>query len=196
MMLNCAACVELPFGLQVSRVRQLFCFKQSDPREFAVYGNAGLPLTVFLGYAKQAAAFIVRRSVALVGVVDLPRNITQVMELVIRFIHVDMVYRMLRPVAMHIQPRKSVGVIQMPEHPNGDVPYFAVASCPAANGDIGAGFSYPSKNTCVGAVMKKCAQLFCGKIGISHDAPLKLIGQRPARVDSACGSCHFNILED
>jgi hypothetical protein len=50
----------------------------------------------------------------------------------------------------------------------------------------------PRKNPGFRVVVKKFAQAFCGKIGLSHDAVLSLCGQRPGGASTPFGLRHFN----
>jgi hypothetical protein len=49
----------------------------------------------------------------------------------------------------------------------------------------------PRKHSRFRVVVKQFAQALRGKIGLSHDAPQMLIGQRPGSVDALAGLCYF-----
>ena len=109
---------------------------------------------------------------------------------------VDMVNHLNRKSSMHIQPSKAMSLKCIV----GDF-YYAISSGTYVSSGNDSCISEsrasrnPSKNPGFWIIMKKFAQAFCGKIGVSHDAVLSLIGQRPARVDSTCWPRHFTAFK-
>lgn len=109
---------------------------------------------------------------------------------------VDVVDHLNRKSSMNIQPSKAMSLKSIV----GDF-YYAIPSGIYVSSGNDACISAsraarnPSKNSGFWIVMKKFAQAFCGKIGVSHDAVLSLIGQRPARVDSTCWPRHFTAID-
>lgn len=109
-------------------------------------------------------------------------------------IPVDMVNFMRRPFSGHVEPRKAVRLVRIPVEPYRTV-FLNGLDCSGC----GVGMNCirhpnaPRKHTSLGIVMKNFAHALRGKIGLSHDAPVKRIGQRPVSVSSTCGLRHFNV---
>jgi hypothetical protein len=119
------------------------------------------------------------------------RHIAQIINPVIRLDAVDVVNLGDRPYISHVQPCQPMCVVSAA----GDR-YCAVAGCGSrtSNGTHPAGAAAPlspRKNAGFWSVVKKFAQSLRGKIGLSHEAVLSLIGQRPAGVTSAVRALSF-----
>lgn len=118
-------------------------------------------------------------------------DFAQIANSVVAFVTVDVVKDAAWKDAMHIKPSQSVrpegGTIDFDDSitllsPTG----YVACECLAV-----AGVDSPPKDSGFWIVMKKFAQTLRGKIGLSHDAVLSLIGQRPACVGSTCGLRYF-----
>lgn len=198
MKLDCAANMQLTFSLNVSGVREFFGWEQANSSRFAIRSDSRLPLAIFFGDAKHAAADIVRLGTSLIGVVGLPCDITQICKTVIGFVKINVVDCVYRPFASNVEPCEPVRVLQATSDSYRNVADLAFASCRSSEKAIHFELANPRKLSGFSVVVKEFAQKFCGKIGSSHAVvPLKQwFGQRPARVDSTSGLRHFNMLED
>jgi len=121
------------------------------------------------------------------------RNITQIVESVVRLIAVDVVNVSGGPCPAHEKPRKTVRRVKTLIDTKANVPMRGFASSNIAGPCFMAlSRCQASENAGFWVVVKKLAQTLRGKIGLSHDAVLSLIGQRPARVDSTGGLRYFS----
>jgi hypothetical protein len=129
--------------------------------------------------------------------VDGPACVAQIGPSIVRPDAVDVIYFMFRPFARHVQPRQAMGV-KTPGaiYTNENVPkVFANVPEFSAHGAIvksGCCVWVSPKFPGFWVVAQTLAQTLCGKIGLSHDALLMLIGQRPASADNASGLRYFS----
>lgn len=123
--------------------------------------------------------------------INAPGYIPQIIKRVIAGVSINVVNLMLRPSTGNVQPRKPVG--QKPASCNGNYgPSVDVTSAGNASRVGGpASTLAPCEYAGLGVVMKKFAQKLRGKIGLSHDAVLSLIGQRPVSVASTAPASLF-----
>lgn len=96
--------------------------------------------------------------------------------------------------SMHIEPRKPMSQVHAPVDHELRVPGCGMnpAGSLSSSNDTTPAHKIRQEASFV-VVVKKFAQTLRGKIGISHDALQLLIGQRPARVDSASGLRYFSV---
>lgn len=118
---------------------------------------------------------------------------TKVGYAVVVFNPVYVIQPFIRPFTMNIQPRKSMSDIAASVNLAGDVsacdlPLHTASNEPSKLWSL----TYPSQVSGIWVVVKKFAQACCGKIGLSHDAPYKRIGQRPRCVTSTSRLRHFS----
>lgn len=119
---------------------------------------------------------------------------TQIGPSVVRSIPINVVNFVRRPFVSHVQPRKAMGFVGIAPNLDCSVPLNGFKSARHGVGVNRIGHSdAPRKNARFWIVMKKFAQTLRGKIGLSHDAVLSLIGQRPVSVSSTCGLRYFRL---
>jgi hypothetical protein len=138
----------------------------------------------------KVSAFAVSSGGNLVLHVLRPSRWAKIAYSVVGPVSVDVVGVVLRKFAMHVHPRKPVGVVNDFVQTDAQVAALHVPRNRSKNHALprfGMG-----EYSGVGVVVKKLAQTLRGKIGLSHDALLMLIGQRPACVGSTCGLRYFN----
>jgi hypothetical protein len=105
---------------------------------------------------------------------------------------VDVVNFTIGPDAVNVQPCNSAQAVTDVINFCSDISVAVIASSNVANVNGIDRALAPRKNPGFWVVVEKFAQTFCGKIGLSHDAVLSLIGQRPRGVSALSGLCHFN----
>lgn len=105
---------------------------------------------------------------------------------------VDVVNFTIGPDAVSIKPCKSVHAVTRVADFHSEVAVPVIVPCNVTNVNRVDRAYTPRKNPGFRVVVEKFAQTFCGKIGISHDAVLSLIGQRPRGVSALAGLRHFN----
>jgi len=192
MNLNRASRVARSLCGQVGRVRRFL--RGEDPKVVvnAFNVNSCNPSGFALGDAHQSMLAVEMRA-ALVLLVYCLRNIAQVSYRIVSGVTVLMVDLSIRPNATHVQPRKAVRPVVMTSNADLDVTAAVAASGARLVASL-ASWIAPAKYAGIWIVVKKLAQTLRGKIGLSHDAVLSLIGQRPARVDSTGGLRYFSGL--
>ena len=188
MLLNCAARMVQALGRQVCGVGELwgfenpqFCFLPCD-----AYGR---PEAGTVPTYTQKSKRIVYLRLALVLHVDRVRHTPEILNSVVRRVAINVV-DMFRPLAVNVQPSKSMRAVWGFAYLNLLV-LFRCAATGWFPGPHAAPCNDPSKRASVWVVVKKFAQTLRGKIGLSHDAPSKRIGQRPVSVSSTCGLRYF-----
>ena len=192
MMLDRATSVHSPFGGQVRGVRRLLAREDAEVAVNAASVDPRHPSGWALGDAHQSVLAVGVRA-TLVLLVDVLRNIPQVIERVVAGVAVYMVKLAPWPIAVNVQPRKAVRSVVLA----GDADLGVSAAVAAPGKWLALRLAVrvvPSECTRLRVVVKKFAQTLRGKIDGSHDAVLSLIGQRPARVDSTGGLRYFSGL--
>lgn len=122
------------------------------------------------------------------------RSGTKVCPSVVLPIAVDVVNVSGGPSPGHVEPRETV--VKVAGSINAD-PQVVIAGRISRNWPQGASVRVagalrnPGEYSSLRVVVKKFAQALRGKIGLSHDALLMLIGQRPASADNASGLRYF-----
>tara|TARA_R110000868_G_C10594472_1_gene739887 strand:- start:77 stop:628 length:552 start_codon:yes stop_codon:yes gene_type:complete len=111
------------------------------------------------------------------------RHIAQICKAVVKFIAVNVINLATRPRTIDVKPCKSVRRVLVVINTYVDVAYIVDRPNFAKSGSNGC--SSMRKQASLLVVVKQFTQALCGKIGLSHDALLKLIGQRRVGVSSA-----------
>jgi hypothetical protein len=195
MTLNSAGVVQPSFGCQVGIMRRLWGTEITKADAFVVDRNDGAPfvrsLFPLVDAKKSVRLSFVR--LALILRIHLHGHIAQILESVVTCVAVGVVYRPLWVIASHVKPSKSVGIVDNAINRDVEVAALFWAAGNLSDFDSAAGLHEPRKNTRLWVVVKKLAQTLRGKIGLSHDAPVKRIGQRPVSVSSTCGLRYFSV---
>jgi len=118
---------------------------------------------------------------------------SQVRQSIVTWIAINMIYSIGRPMSMNIKPSQTMGVTTMTHKTNSYSSIGGFSSSDVTNFGSSAVQFNPSKQSSIRIVMQELFKNFWGKIGFSHDASYKRIGQRLTRVDSTCGLRHFII---
>ncbi len=191
--LDRAAFVELAFRGYVGFVRLFWRVEVTNMPLLPFNSDCCDPLiaSLYLRRPKKSAASMGLRP-ALVLNVRRAGNIAQINYPVVILHAVNVVNFIFRPRASCVQPRKAMGFICKSVDPDSDVSVNQSAGncarhCAVFSPDA------PTENSGFLVVVQKFAQRLRGKIGLSHDAPRKLIGQRPASADNASGLRYFNV---
>jgi hypothetical protein len=158
------------------------------------------PLLVGLDASHPAAAARVHTDQTAIGADGLVRVLgvastihhPQVAQPVVVGHAVDMVDLAVGPLAVNVQPSKSVHGVLGAIDSNDQVTIGSKCANDIANFDAVGCSDFSGHQSRLGIVIKKFAQTFCGKIGLSHDAVLSLCGQRPGGVSAPSGLRHFN----
>ena len=133
-------------------------------------------------HAKKAELAVGARAAGILPVHG-RRDIPQVDDPVVGAVAVNVVDIVRRPCAVHIQPRQPMSQITLADDP--DVPVPWAICCSGNSSDCGPRMPFePLEDAAFWIVVKQLAQALRGKIVSSHDAPLMLIGQRPAAIHS------------
>ena len=194
MSLNRAEAVELPLGGEVNGVRLFWRCVVAEVSLLAAVGNLRKPLSVALDstHAKKAAGvlgFWLSLVLQILGARRLPEIANRIVVSVA--VNVVNVANGLR--SMYVQPCKTMGVVVGPVDAHDAIALGNKASGNRANGGkpVAAAPRLVRKDAGFWVVVKEFAHTLRGKIRLSHDALLMLIGQRPARVDSTGGLRYF-----
>ena len=175
---------------KVRGMRLFRCGEVADVHHLPINTDGSTPLAAVAIDAHQSActpAFVPVMDVALAS------NDTKIADPVVVANAVDVVKLAIGPDPINVKPSKAMQgqsfVIYLYAKVSGSVfrPYIASSFYTSRWANS------PSENSGIGIVVKKLAQTFCGKIGISHFvAPVKQwIGQMPNSVRSGFGHRHF-----
>ena len=119
----------------------------------------------------------------------------QVLPLVVHPVPVAMINLRRKWFVTHEQPSHSVIANQCPINSNKDIPMSFTDTARRVSGinDSATAVTpyFPSDDASAGIVSKKFARACCGKIGLSHDAFLSLIGKSLHRATTLCGLAYF-----
>jgi len=183
--------VQISLGIQILFVSLLRGIKQSEMDAFFIYRNACAPSLPKFPDTKQSAVFVVGPCEPLILQVQALSNIAKVANTVVGAIAAYVVNVVGGPISAYMKPRKSMSKVLGTINANLDVsPAIGCAGSlsflrSASNG------AAPEKHTSAGVVVQQFAQARSGKIGLSHEALLLLIGQRPLGVDAPQRLRHF-----
>ena len=183
--------MQFAFRLYVRIVGFLRRNKMAESKFFTIDHDGRSPLISMSGNTEKAA-FVSNVSMSYVLQIDGMRNIAQIDKSVIGGLSVDVVNRVLRPIAGHVQPCQSMRKISLRINVKKKMPTTNV--CPGGLANIRMNyFRAPNENPRLGVVMHKFAQaLRCQWDNVfSHDAPRKRIGQRPVDVFSIAPALPF-----
>lgn len=156
--------------------------KAAKMDSLSIKANQGPPSIPDLANTKNPARTVLVRALSVVRICAFI-NVAKVRNPIVRSDAVDVVNHKARPLAVHVQPSKSVRSLQSAINLNTNVSVCSGAghcASPSATSSV----RPPSKDAGRLVVVKKFAQTLRGKIGLSHEAVLSLIGQRPAGVSS------------
>ena len=158
----------------------------------AIKRDASSPAAPLLGYTKNAGTLVVPHGFPLVLGVDAAAYISQVGDGIIRPIAVYVVNVIFGPCARHVQPCQPVKPIRALVDAGYEVAVFPETPNWCADVDAHGRLDAPRKRPGLRVVVNQFVKSLYGKIVVSHDAVLSLIGQRPARVDSTSGLRYFS----
>lgn len=194
MKLNRAVFVQPSLRFKVGGMSKLWRHECSNTHRNIIDLDACAPVFPVSCNAHEAVGVINPASPNVLGVFAL-RNIAQVCNSVIAWVSIYMVNTKFRPVPINVKPCNAMLFDFLAFDSNIPVAVAPDVSCNIAHIDSIGRSDFARENAGQWIIMKKFAQAFCGKIGVSHDAVLSLIGQRPARVDSTCWPCHFTAID-
>ena len=178
----------------VGFVRKFGGCKTAEVLAFAAKSNLGIPFPSrpVQGDAKQTAGFIADWCSPLVLLIGAVAGLSQVRKTIVCPVAVHVVNLLRRPFARHVEPRKAVRFVRVSGATDAPIP-IAFVQIP---GPLPVATTWATFGSCeyarLGVVVKKFAQTLRGKIGLSHDALLMLIGQRPACVSAHGGLRYFS----
>lgn len=189
-MLDRAAGVFRALCRHVSGVRSIWRREHAEVVVGAVNVDPRHPAGLAPGDAHKAVRIVSVRA-SLILLVDVLRNIAQVVYLVVARVAVSVVKLAFGPLAMHVQPSKTVGAVVVTVYSDLDVAAAIHAASERLIGRLAAWIE-PTEMTSSGVVAEKFAQTRGGKIGGSHGAVPSQSGQRPACVSSTSGPRYFS----
>lgn len=186
-----AGAVQPSLGLKVSLMGFFRRRKVAKRDGLFVHLNGGAPLAVVEVSAQQTALTSGLGFPLVLQVFALADN-AKINDPVVVTNAVDVVNLTSRPDSVSVKPCKPMR--RKSFRPNSDANVtFPTKRAGQTTGRYAVnGANTPGKNPRLGIVMKQLAQTFCGKIGLSHDALQKLIGQRPGSVGSGLGLRHLS----
>jgi hypothetical protein len=181
--LNCAALVEESFSVKINRVGLFFCIKDTKIMPYTANCDMSLKTRSMLTNSEQAAS-VSTLCLPQILKVDALRHITKIVKCVVAWIAVFVVNAVRWPRARADKPCQPMCRIWLGI--NTDRYFVFCSSRPSDRADqrVFGGFYLPPEYASLRIVIKKFSHLFYGKIASSHDALLRLIGQRPASVFS------------
>lgn len=192
-LLYCAELVMFPLCIKVRGMSHLRGFVDSKPSENTVVSDGCPPLASVLGDSKKSA-FIVRAWPPLILEIFRLCGFSKVSNSVVRPISTYVVSVLLRPNAIHVKPRESMGSVFLPGNLYNKIPLviFRAGNFPNSTS---ARSDSPCKNSSFWFVIKQLFESFLGgyRMLFSHAVvPYKQwFGQRPARVISTGGLRYF-----
>lgn len=144
-------------------------------------------------YAKQIGGTSFADMLDILPILRL-RGLAQICKRIVAFYAVNVVNVFSRPMPVNVEPSKPVGWIKFPINSDKGVS-VGRTSCNIANSiaTMSSNSDSARKQPTLRLVMQQLTKALCGKIGLSHDALLMLIGQRPASADNASGLRYFNV---
>lgn len=189
---DCATWVQFPFCVDVGGMGKLGRIKSAEVEILSASPDFCHPTPPVWANAKDAGMLVMRGGGSSVLLIDVLRNIAQVCKSVVGAIPVDVVNLVFRPFAVNVQVCQPVRQKRLLV----DADDFRAAGLRSGANNIASlpspDIGEPGEYTSFRVVVKKFAQTLRGKIGLSHDALLMLIGQRPASADNASGLRYFS----
>lgn len=195
MTLNSAGLVQPSFGRKVCIMRRLWRTEITKADAFVIDRNNSAPLvrSLFSLMNSKKSVCLVFVRFALILTIHLHGHIAQIFKSVVTCVAIGVVNRPFWVAARHVEPRQSVGLVNNAINRDVEVSALLWTAGNLPDFNSAAGLHKPRKNTRLWIVVKKFAQTLRGKIGLSHDALLLLIGQRPVSVSSTCGLRYFRL---
>lgn len=192
-MLDSAPLVQFTLGLDVCGMGEFWCLERPEVKASPIQRDLGVPSVFDLVSANQAAAAVGSRASHVLLVDDHGYN-SEVGEPVVRLVAVDVVDDPIWRATNDVQPRHSMRSMPVPIYREADVSAAIIASGHGADLDAVAQRGTSSKNARLWIVVQQFAQSLRGKIGLSHDAVLSLIGQRLAGAINAARASLFSRM--
>lgn len=181
--------------LNVGKVRRLWRVEGAKVNVLSIDPNGRLPLPRAKLFHAQQPAGVTNSRLTLVLAVLRRACVSQVRNPVVVGDAVDMVDITFGPLTVHIKPSEPVFCVPLADHPDTAVAALDVfPPCPVSRLNFGRLGQQPRKYSSFWFVVEQGAKKLCGKIGSSHDALLKLIGQRPGSASTLAGLRHFNAM--
>lgn len=182
--------MNLVFGNVIGRLCQFFGVEITKVDYLLAGRNLSVPSAVRPKTNPKNFGFAIRVRSVLVLHILLSSRLSEVVDSIVRTHSVFMVYKRLRERSIDISPSQYVRKILAAVYANSYVSVicFVPRNAASLHSPLVAG---PSKHAGFLVVVKQFSQACCGKIGLSHDAVLSLIGQRPIRVSSTDGLRYF-----
>ena len=190
--LNRASSMQSALSLKVGGMGEFGCVKVTEIARNTVHLNDGSPLPTVPVCAKEPRACSSLRGSLVLDVLSLG-DIAEIANPVIRSNPVDVVNVLARKLAVNVKPCKSVKKVCFEGNLYSAISISVNTPNRVVNREAVAGLNQPREHASLGVVMKQFTQALCGKIGLSHDAVLSLIGQRPGSVSALSGLRYFNI---
>ena len=169
-LLNCASRVVSTLGIYIRLMGFLRRCVVTKPMRFFIDGDAGSPLVLKPNNAQKS------RFVAPIGAMKILRVSTQaddpqIAKPVVVFAPVNVVNQAARPFAVNVQPRQSMGFVDLAAKTYSDVAKFVAVTCYVANVNSFGRSLKPSKLAGVFVVMQKVANFICRDLMCSHAKP-------------------------
>lgn len=180
---NSALVMKLPFCLNVRSASKFWRLKSAKVHANFIDLNAGPPVVSVSGNTERAVSIVGSTLPDVLYVLAL-RNITQVCNSIVAWVSVNVVNAKFRPFAIDVKPRNAMLFDFLAANSNVSVSVFANVSSNVANIDPVGRSDLAREYAGQWIIMKKFAQAFCGKIGLSHDAPYQQIGQRSGSAET------------
>ena len=184
-------------GMKFS-LRQYVCLvglllgvKNPNVKSFFPNSYARFPFVFVSGNSKHSRCFVSLCWANMISSIFKPTDITKVGDSVVIFHSINVINLMFWPCFKNIEPGKPVRFVTPFINADIDIPISIKSAGNHSCHGVGAGRNSAGKNASILIVVKKFAQTLCGKIGLSHDAVLSLIGQRPGSVSALSGPRYF-----
>ena len=186
-------CMQASFGTHVCGMSILYGIERSQITPFAVDTDAGYVFTTGFEDSKHSSATI-RAGLALVLHLFASRYFAEIVDRIVRAIPIDVINLAGRPPAENVEPCQTMRFSLSASDFNTDVSeVIGVTSHFVGARAVGASAFKPSKHASFRIVMKAFAQIFRSKIGLSHKALQKLIGEKPERDSTRFGLRYFSV---
>jgi hypothetical protein len=190
--LNSATRVQAALSLKVGLMGLLGGSVHTKPLAHPISKNARRPSIFMWANPKQSARKIAGVRGALVLRILGSRDIAKIDQAVVGSNSIDVVDLAHRPRGVMIKPSQPVLQVRGAIYANPSVSTRRRSTGSNSSRQVFSWLPSPSKAPILWVVVEKFAQTLRGKIGLSHDAVLSLIGQRPRSVCALSGLRHFN----
>lgn len=190
-MLNRTALMQSPFGFQVGRMRNLWCRMESKTVTFPGDLNLSKPFVFDFANSKESG-LIVNLCPSSVFTVQSVGHISKIFNPVVNLVSVNVVNKIKWPLSINVKPNNSMNLIAVCSNKNRQIPFCCGRADNISNLYVVAIAYFSNKLSSISVVVKKFAYALRGKIGVSHDSVLSMIGQRPAIADNNSGFRYFN----